>query len=425
MIKSLLQNIKKYITYNKTTLLFGSSNFTLLIFNSVFSLFILKYVSPEDLGYYNKVVLISSYLVLMSFSVGVIVQKDVPGLLSTNKKEEAFIILKNVKGYFLGILIPLTIFLLAFTVYSFFIHNYILSLSSLLILVNIWQLIYVNKYLKLLYRTSNEFNKLSKSQFLSSLIYLPSIVSLFFLNYIGLYLKHLYIFVFEIIYLTINAPYHLKAAFERKIIYRILKESLPIFLVNIFFNYYFLIISTYFAFYFDNKTFGFFSLFFLIVSAFNKLIVSVEKVFYVSFSETVHKKENVSKAIQKFVKNTLIPFVIIYLFGFLIINQFLDNFILRYTPKYIDAVEIIKLTMIYVTFLFFKFFNVIYDNLNMQKTKLYSVLIKYITSLVIISYCLMFRTINPELLIKILIISEIPSIIFNSYVTYNLKFNNR
>ena len=89
------------------------------------------------------------------------------------------------------------------------------------------------------------------------------------------------------------------------------------------------------------------------------------------------------------------------------------------------SVEIIKLTMIYVTFLFFKFFNVIYDNLNMQKTKLYSVLVKYITSLVIISYCLMFRTINPELLIKILIISEIPSIIFNSYVTYNLKFNNR
>ena len=120
MIKSLIKNTQKYITYNKTILFFGSSNFSLIIFNSVFSIFILKYVSPNDLGYYNKVVLISSYLVLMSFSVGVIVQKEVPGLLSINKKEEAFIILKNVKGYFLGILIPLTIFLLAFTVYSFF-----------------------------------------------------------------------------------------------------------------------------------------------------------------------------------------------------------------------------------------------------------------------------------------------------------------
>lgn len=360
----------------------------------------------------------------MSFSVGVIVQKEVPGLLSINKKEEAFIILKNVKGYFLGILIPLTIFLLAYTVYSFFFSNYILSLSSLLVLVNIWQLIYVNKYLKLLYRTSNEFNKLSKSQFLSSLIYLPSIISLVLVNYIGLYLKHLYIFVFEIIYLTINAPYHLKAGFDRQIIYRILKESLPIFLVNLFFNYYFLIISSFFAFYFDNKTFGFFSLFFLIVSAFNKLIVSVEKVFYVSFSETVHKKENISNAIQKFVKNTLIPFVIIYIFGLLILNLFLDKFIISYTPKYIAAVEIIKLSMIYVTFLFFKFFNVIYDNLNMQKIKLYGVLIKYITSLIIISYFLMLGTINPELLIKILIVSEILPILFNSYVIFNLKSNN-
>lgn len=424
MIKSLIKNTQKYITYNKTILFFGSSNFSLIIFNSVFSIFILKYVSPNDLGYYNKVVLISSYLVLMSFSVGVIVQKEVPGLLSINKKEEAFIILKNVKGYFLGILIPLTIFLLAFTVYSFFFSDYILSLSSLLVLVNIWQLIYVNKYLKLLYRTSNEFNKLSKSQFLSSLIYLPSIISLILVNYIGLYLKHLYIFVFEIIYLTINAPYHLKAGFDRRVIYRILKESFPIFLVNLFFNYYFLIISSFFAFYFDNKTFGFFSLFFLIVSAFNKLIVSVEKVFYVSFSETVYKKENISKAIQKFVKNTLIPFVIIYVFGFLILNLFLEKFIINYTPKYIGAVEIIKLSMIYVTFLFFKFFNVIYDNLNMQKTKLYGVLIKYITSLIIISYFLMLRTINPELLIKILIVSEILPILFNSYVIFNLKSNN-
>ena len=153
--------------------------------------------------------------------------------------------------------------------------------------------------------------------------------------------------------------------------------------------------------------------------------MSVEKVFYVSFSETVHKKENASKAIQNFIKNTLFPFLTIYILSLLILNIFLDNFILSYVPKYTDAVEIIKLSLIYVSFLFFKFFNVIYDNLNMQKTKLYSVLVKYITSLVIISYCLMFRTINPELLIKILIISEIPSIIFNSYVTYNLKFNNR
>ena len=423
MIKSLLQNTKKYFTYNKTTLLFGSSNFTLLVFNSVFSLFILKYVSPEDLGYYNKVVLISSYLVLMSFSVGVIVQKEVPGLLSINKQEEAFIILKNVKGYFLVILIPSTIFLLAYSVYSFVSHNYILSLSSLLILVNIWQSIYVNKYLKLLYRTSNEFNKLSKSQFLSSLIYLPSIISLILFNYIGLYLKHLYTLVFEIIYLTINAPYRLKAGFERQIIYRILKESLPIFLVNIFFNYYFLIISTFFAFYFDNKAFGFFSLFFLIVSAFNKLIVSVEKVFYVSFSETVHKKEDASKAIQKFLKNTLFPFLTIYILSLLILNIFLDNFILRHVPKYADAVEIIKLSLIYVSFLFFKFFNVIYDNLDRQKTKLYSVLIKYISTLIIISYFLVCRTVNPELLIKILIVSEIAPILFNSFVIVNLKSN--
>ena len=152
--------------------------------------------------------------------------------------------------------------------------------------------------------------------------------------------------------------------------------------------------------------------------------MSVEKVFYVSFSETVYRKENISKAIQKFVKNTLIPFVIIYIFGFLVLSLFLDNFVIKYTPKYIVAVEIIKLSMIYVTFLFFKFFNVIYDNLNMQKTKLCGVLIKYTTLLIIISYFLMVRTINPELLIKILIASEILPILFNSYVIFNLKSDN-
>lgn len=72
------------------------------------------YVTPEDLGFYNKILLVSTYISLTNLSVGVIVQKKVPGLLSINKKNEAFKILKNVKGYFLIILVPITSVLVCF-----------------------------------------------------------------------------------------------------------------------------------------------------------------------------------------------------------------------------------------------------------------------------------------------------------------------
>ena len=38
------------------------------------------YVTPEDLGFYNKILLVSTYISLTNLSVGVIVQKEVPVL---------------------------------------------------------------------------------------------------------------------------------------------------------------------------------------------------------------------------------------------------------------------------------------------------------------------------------------------------------
>ena len=118
MFKFFIKRLITYLSYNKTTLIFGSSNFSVLIFNSLFALFILKFVNPEDLGYFNKVLLVGTYIVLLHFSVGVIVQKEVPGLLSVNKKNEAFEILQTVKGYFLVILIPVTLILICYIFYS-------------------------------------------------------------------------------------------------------------------------------------------------------------------------------------------------------------------------------------------------------------------------------------------------------------------
>ena len=415
------KRIYSYFLYNSTTLIYGSSNFSILIFNSIFVLFTIRYVNPEDFGLYNKIVLISSYIVLLNMSIGAIIQKDIPGMLSTNRKDEAIDILKNAKGFFLTILVPISIILSSYIIYSLFNSNYLNSLAGSLIIINIWQFIYINKYLKLLYRTSNEFNNLSKSQFYSSLLYIPSLLSVFFFNYLGLYIKHVIIFVFEIFYLTTNAPFRLKPSFNKKKILKLLKESFPIFLVNLFINNYFLLIITFSSIYFDLKTFGLFSLFFLIVNAFNKLIVSIDKVFYVSFSETVYKKESLKKSIFNFILKTLLPFVSLYILGALILSFFVDDFISLLAPKYEQAITIIKLTLFYVTFLFFKFFNVIYDVLDIQKQKFHSILIKYATSALIIFFSFMFNSISPEQIIKILIFSEILAIIYNTSILINLK----
>ena len=418
---NLFKNIYNYVIYNSTTLIYGSSNFSLLFFNSLFSIFILRYVNPEDFGLYNKVVLISSYIVLLNMSIGVIIQKDIPGMLSTNRKDEALDILKNAKGFFLIILVPISIILSSYIIYSLLNSNYLNSLAGLLIIINIWQFIYVNKYLKLLYRTSNEFNNLSKAQFYSSFLYIPSLLSVFFFNYLGLYIKHIIIFLFEFSYLTINAPFRLKPSFNKKKILKLLKTSSSIFFVNLFFNNYFLLIITFSSIYFDLKTFGFFSLFFLIVNAFNKLIVSIDKVFYISFSETVYKKNKLKKSIFDFILNTLLPFVSLYILAALILSFFIDDFISLLAPKYEQAITIIKLTLFYVTFLFFKFFNVIYDVLNMQKQKFYSILIKYTTSALIICFNFAFNSVSPEQIIQILIFSEIVVIIYNTSILINLK----
>jgi len=421
LFKFFIKRLITYLSYNKTTLIFGSSNFSVLIFNSLFALFILKFVNPEDLGYFNKVLLVGTYIVLLHFSVGVIVQKEVPGLLSVNKKNEAFEILQTVKGYFLVILIPVTLILICYIFYSLLKNQFLISLSAFLILINIWQQIYVNKYLKLLYRTSNEFNNLSKAQFISSLLYIPSIVSLFLFNYLGLYIKHIFIFIFDLILFSLKAPFKLKPIFNLKKIIKLLKQSLPIFFVNLFYNYYFILISTFFAFYFDSKTFGLFSLFFLIVNSFNKLIVSIEKVFYVSFSESVYNKDNLKKAIYNFIKNTLIPFIFLYIIALIVVSYFLNDIIITYTPKYIEAIQIIKLSLVYVSLLFLKFFNVIYDNLDFQRNKLFSVTLKYFFCLMTILYFTIYENITPELLIKIIIFSEIPSFIYNSIFVLKLK----
>ena len=410
---------KKVSDLNKTIISFGSSNLIILATNFLTGILIMKFINPYEFGVYNKFLIIANYIVLCNFGIPVVLQSELPGLLKINATSKVDKLVNSAYSYLLSILVPVTFIVLVASVYFIFQKKYLLFFCCLILATNIWQNLFQNKFLKLLYRTGNEFKNLIKIQNTSSILSLFFSFTIIFVGVAGILVRNLTYTIYNIYELITKSPLNFKIDFNN--IKEVLKKGFAYFKVNIFFAYFPILVSSLSALIFNSNDFGLLSLYFLIITALNKLLVSIDKVLYIKISESCYLNVSANNILNNIFKNNVLPYMISYVIATILVFIFIDDIILFF-PLYIDGVTIIKLSFILGFLLMFNFQNIFFDVFKKLRYKSYSILIKYII-FIICFICLNFlELVKVELILMSLIISESSSILYNfSIIKYKFS----
>lgn len=398
---------------NKTILSFGLSNLVVLSTNLLTGILIMKYISPNEFGLYNKFLIIANYVVILNFGIPILLQSELPGLLKIKATQKVTKLVDSAFSYFLLILIPSTCIALVLAIWFLIHQKYLLVFCCLILVTNIWQNLFQNKFLKVLYRTGNEFKNLIKFQNIGSVLSLVFSFLIIFWGIAAVFIRGFISTYYTIYKLIKESPLSFKISYANT--REILKRGFQYFRVNIFFAYFPIFVSSLSAVIFDSNDFGLLSIYFLIITSLRKLVVSIDKVLYIKISESYFLEEKAENILKNVFENNVKP----YMFTYLIIAAlmfFIVDEIIQFFPFYKDGIHIIRLSLILGFLLMFNFQNIFFDVYKRMRLKFNSILFKYASFLLCIVGLKCANILTIEGVLLALLLAEVVSITYNYFV---------
>ena len=117
-------------------------------------------------------------------------------------------------------------------IYYLFAEKYQIAAGIFVIVAQIWQGIYVVKYLKVLYRTNKDFNKLATITLAVSIVSFVSVYFIYLFGFYGLCLRAIISVLFDFIFSWYWRPIKVSMSWNKRTFKNLLKVGFPIFLVS-------------------------------------------------------------------------------------------------------------------------------------------------------------------------------------------------
>ncbi len=215
---------------NKTALLFSSSSVILSVVKLISGIIIIKWVIPEDMGMWNSISLIQTYVAISQIGILSGLNRELPYYIGKGDGEHIvkFAETANIFITYLNYVILVLTLLASLYVY-FFVSTDIKILFGVVCIGLIIASSFYGTYLNVTYRSNNEFLKLSKIQLYISAFTLLTIVLPFFFNYYGLVFRTLLISLFTTVAVHITRPLRVKPKFHKSSFQELVKTGLPIY----------------------------------------------------------------------------------------------------------------------------------------------------------------------------------------------------
>ena len=353
MLDNIFKSITKIFKFSnnslKTAIKFVLGNFLAAIITGISTIFIAKYVDSETLGSFNKYAILTSYLTLSIFLVDAAFQRHFTYYIGKKNIVKAMEIASTAKWWFLFSSILGSIIFIILTVNSLFSNDYYSIVGWLTQLSLYWVLNYV-VYLKVLYRTNDDFNKLNKNLIITSISGFLSLPFIYFFDFLGLALRSTIQNIFNILTHITNVPFKVKAKFNVIIFKDLVKTSIPIQLPvyldsNLMQASILLLILDKLG----ESALGIYSVaisFQAIVMLFSQ---SINQILTTKLMLNFGDTDNFKKT-SRYSFKLMIPTLIVSFFIVIFFNLLLDP-LMQYLPKYIESVPILRLLSVEAIFL--------------------------------------------------------------------------
>lgn len=229
IIKKLLKNKssdKLMIAY------LSFSNLISNVITIISGLFVAKWLLPSELGFFNGFALFSSYIILLQMGVPSALGREYPLFISKNDAQKAKTIAEVSHCYqlFLSLLILFISAIIA--AYFVILGDYEYASGTIVVGITSFEVLYVGKYLQILYRSHNYFNKLSLINVLTSI---GGGVSIFFVwkyGFYGLCIRSCIIFLINFYFTLLWKPVRIDLKWDWVVLKELLKVGMPIFWVS-------------------------------------------------------------------------------------------------------------------------------------------------------------------------------------------------
>jgi len=359
-------------------------------------LLVAKFVLPHVLGTFNGFALIISYLPLLQFGIMNGLNRDLPYFLGKGEVAKAKEYASVSQFWELSLSILVFIILTLLAVYYLFESNYLFAAGFFTYALASVHHYYGLNYLQVLFRTNQDFNKLSSITVIISIISLLSVLLVWKWNFYGLCLRSVITVLVELILLWKWKPLSVKPIFNFQILKEVNKVGLPIFIVGIIFLMWGTFQNTLVLKLGGAEQYGFFALALMIESSLGVVALSVSQVIYPKMAFEYGAGKKVKDLLKLSIKPILAIFVLL-IPSIIIAWIFLPYFVNWLLPNYIGGVEAARWTLLLLLVSIWAVNNNIFNVLQKQRDLLTSIIIGMIifaVALYILQYLRGFSLVN-------------------------------
>lgn len=224
MIKRLLDN-----NVSKVAIKFSFSTILMSIVNMLSGILIIRWLLPKDIGLWNSLILIQSYILFAQLGIFNGLNRELPFLLGQNNKELA-IKYAQTAGFVARALMIGTIIIGLLVLPFIYLHsnnwNVIFSLIVLIISISFN---FLQNYLTVTFRSNQSFEKLTKIYLVQSLILVTTVLFVYYFNYKGFLIRQIIIVSSLLILCYLGRPLKIKSFFSKLHFISLLKIGFPFF----------------------------------------------------------------------------------------------------------------------------------------------------------------------------------------------------
>ena len=321
-----------------------------------------RFVSPEDLGYFNSFAIITGYLFFLNLGLHSSVQRLYPYFIGKGETDNAFDVVEICHAWNVTLSAIVGFLFIGLSIYSAVIGNWKAALAWFAQALVAISMIY-GAYLSVTFRSAKDFNALAKGTFLGAIFSLLALPIYFIQPYVALALRNGMGTVFPLIYWHVKRPIHPRWNFSWGKWIKYNKIGLPMFIASYSAGILWRVIeNTLVLNALGARSLGLWSVCLMILSVANNIPQSITAVYNPKIIQEFGRTESVSETFHV-LKKPLILGTVLLVVSILVSSIILPLVVPIIIPQYIEAVPVMLIMLID---LFFTLFDLPYAILLAQ-----------------------------------------------------------
>ena len=221
--------VKKLDSTNLMILFLSFSNLIANALNIISGLFVARWLLPNELGTFSSFTIFTGYIILVQLGIPSAISRELPFYLGTNDKDHAYKL--TAVSQFWQKLLSLGVLIIGIIISLVFLYlgDYLYASGIAVVSLMSWQALYVTKYLKILYRTNKDFNKLSWIKLINGVSAFATIILVWQFGFYGLCLRAVINILIDFVVTYYWRPIKVKAYWDKISFISLIKLGLPMY----------------------------------------------------------------------------------------------------------------------------------------------------------------------------------------------------